>query len=85
LPKSQIAGIAITRLGKRIYRDKLLERQDHLGRTYYWIGGEIPIGVPEDGTDYKAILENKISITPMHLDSTDHRLIEKLKGWNLSP
>lgn len=83
LPREQIKGIEITRLGKRVYRDVLVERKDPRGRSYYWIGGEPPHGVAEEGTDFQAISDGKISITPIHLDLTNHRLIEKLKAWRL--
>jgi 5'-nucleotidase len=84
LPREQIKGVEITRLGKRVYRDVLVERKDPRGRNYYWIGGEPPHGVAEQGTDFTAITDGKVSITPIHLDLTNHRLIEKLKGWRLT-
>lgn len=84
LPREQIAGTEITRLGKRVYRDILIKRKDPMGRTYYWIGGDVPSGLPAEGTDIKAIAENKISITPIHLDLTNHRLIEQLQAWMLT-
>lgn len=83
LPKKKIAGVEITRLGKRVYRDVLIKRRDETGRMVYWIGGDVPSGVPLEGTDFKAITENKISITPIHLDLTNHKLIERLEQWNL--
>lgn len=83
LPKERIAGIEITRLGKRVYRDVLMQSKDPLGRVYYWIGGDVPSGLPVDGTDFTAITENKISITPIHLDLTNHNLIEHLQAWDL--
>lgn len=85
VPPEEVKGIEITRLGKRVYRDALVKRQDPRGRDYYWIGGEQPSGVGEEGTDIWAIAENCISITPINLDMTDHRLIEKLKEWKLKP
>ncbi|MCL4459167.1 MAG: 5'/3'-nucleotidase SurE [Chloroflexi bacterium] len=84
LPKEQIAGVEITRLGKRIYRDVLIEEKDTAGQTRYWIGGDVPIGIEDEGTDLKAIAENKVSVTPIHLDLTNHRLIRKLIHWKLS-
>lgn len=83
LPREEIRGVEITRLGKRIYKDVLIKRQDPRGRTYYWIGGEPPTGVAEEGTDIWAIAEKRISITPIKLDLTEHGLIERLKGWRL--
>ncbi len=83
LRAESIKGIEITRLGKRIYRDVLVKRQDASGRVYYWIEGEAPTGVPDEGTDFKAVADGKISITPIHLDLTNHKLIEELRQWNL--
>ncbi len=78
----QIEGVRITRLGKRIYRDELIERQDPYGKKYYWIGGEPPGGViEEEGTDVWAVAHHWVSITPVHMDMTSHALIEPLKRW----
>jgi 5'-nucleotidase len=82
IPLDQIRGVRITRLGKRIYRDELIERQDPSGRSYYWIGGEPPGGVTEEeGTDVWAIAQRFVSITPVHLDMTSHAMITHLKTW----
>lgn len=82
LPFDQLKGIRITRLGKRIYRDELVERIDPYGKRYYWIGGEPPSGVIEEaGTDVWAVAHNYVSITPVHLDLTSHALIEPLQAW----
>jgi len=83
LSMEQIKGVQVTRLGHRLYRDALVERLDPRGRTYYWIGGEPPDGVPEEGTDLGALAEGYISITPVLLDLTDHRRLELLQSWNL--
>jgi 5'-nucleotidase len=83
VPQEQIASVKITRLGQRVYRDKLVERQDPRGRNYYWIGGEPPTGVPEEGTDIWALANNCVSITPLHLDMTEYQMIEELRRWEL--
>jgi 5'-nucleotidase len=83
LPWEQIKGIELTRLGRRVYRDKLISREDPRGRPYYWIGGLPPKGVADHGTDIWALENGLISITPLNLDMTDHRLIEALKRWQL--
>jgi 5'-nucleotidase len=85
VPCDQIAGVEITRLGKRIYRDVLVERDDPRGRKYYWIGGEPPTGVVEDGTDVGALAANKISITPLQLDLTAYPMLSELRSWALEP
>ena len=83
VPKEELRGVVITRLGKRIYRDKLIERQDPFGRAYYWIGGDEPGGDAEEGTDIWAIANNYVSVTPIHMDLTDYSLVDSLKGWDL--
>lgn len=82
IPIEQIRGMRITRLGKRIYRDELVERQDPSGRNYYWIGGEPPSGVTEEeGTDVWAVAQHFVSITPAHMDMTSHAMIAHLITW----
>ena len=83
LPEAQIRAISITRLGLRVYRDALDRRQDPRGRPYYWIGGEAPTGVPEEGTDIGALAHGAVSITPLHTDLTAYPAIQDLSLWNL--
>ncbi|MEI7989366.1 MAG: 5'/3'-nucleotidase SurE [Chloroflexota bacterium] len=78
-------GILITRQGKRIYRDELVQRKDPHGRSYYWIGGEAPSGVPEEGTDIGALASGYISITPLHLDLTAHQVMDDLRQVEWEP
>jgi 5'-nucleotidase len=80
-PPEEIAGVAITRLGRRVYRDILVERHDPRGRPYYWIGGEPPSGHLDDGTDVWAVANGYVSITPIHLDMTAHDLVPVLQDW----
>lgn len=84
VPREQIRGVLVTRLGKRIYRDKLIERQDPFGRSYYWIGGDEPSGHAEEGTDIWAIANSFVSVTPIQMDLTNFDLIDQLKEWQLS-
>ncbi|MDQ2691381.1 MAG: 5'/3'-nucleotidase SurE [Chloroflexota bacterium] len=72
-------GIHITRQGLRVYRDALDRRVDPRGRPYYWIGGEAPTGVNEEGTDVGALTAGYISITPLQLDLTNYKAMEILK------
>ncbi|HUS17164.1 MAG TPA: 5'/3'-nucleotidase SurE, partial [Chloroflexia bacterium] len=82
--ESEITGVVVTRLGRRIYRDELVRRLDPRGRPYYWIGGDIPQSHLEEGTDAHAVANNQISVTPIHLDLTNHRLLEVIAGWQLA-
>jgi 5'-nucleotidase len=83
LPAEEIAGVLITRMGLRIYRDELVRRVDPRGRPYYWIGGPAPTGVEQEGTDIWAIAHDYISITPLQLDLTAHDLLEEVRGWEM--
>ncbi len=78
---SQPSGVAIGRLGKRIYRDRLELEADHEGRRRYRIYGDDPSYHDEPGTDFRAIAEGHISVTPVHLDLTSAPAIEALAGW----
>ncbi len=81
LPIEQIGGVKITRQGLRIYRDVLVRREDPRGRPYFWIGGDAPGGVPEEGTDFGALNAGFVSVTPVQLDLTAHSLMEQMGSW----
>jgi 5'-nucleotidase len=82
LPRSAVRGVQVTRLGRRIYRDALVRRLDPRGRPYYWIGGEMPDGEPEDGTDIGALAQGYVSVTPLTLDMTATRELDSLRTWD---
>ena len=81
LIESELKGYMITRQGLRVYRDALDVRSDPRGRPYYWIGGEAPTGVDEPGTDFGALRAGYVSITPLQLDLTHHKMMDELKQW----
>ena len=68
----------VTRQGLRVYRDRLDKRTDPRGRPYYWIGGDSPTAVPDEGTDFGALAQGYVSITPLDLDLTDYPALERL-------
>ena len=78
-PTAAFDGVRVTRLGKRIYTEGVIERLDPRGRKYYWIGGEQPTWHPGEGTDFEAIQGGFVSITPLHLDLTHHASLPRLK------
>ena len=77
----EIKGFQITRQGMRIYHSALDERQDPRGKPYYWISGSVPSGVPDFGTDFGAIAENNVSITPLKVDLTDFGRSMQIRRW----
>jgi 5'-nucleotidase len=78
-----IRGFALTRMGRRRYGDAIVEKVDPRGQKYYWIGGEELESVDEEGTDFHAVSQNLISVTPIHLDLTNYKSFDALKALQL--
>ena len=76
-----VEGLRVTSLGKRVYSDPVVIDKDPHGKTYYWIGGGEAIWEGEEGADYLAVERGYISITPVHLDLTNHKIIPNLRQW----
>lgn len=83
-PRAHMAGVQVTRLGSRVYEDTLVRKVDPRGREYYWIGGEDPIWRPDPGTDYHAIHDGFVSVTPLQLELTDAPARAEMQGWGLT-
>jgi 5'-nucleotidase len=77
----EVEGVEVTRLGKRCYKDRLIEREDPKMNKYYWIGGAHTHDILDEGTDVKAVSENRVSVTPLRFDITAEDYIHKLKKW----
>ncbi|MDH3359302.1 MAG: 5'/3'-nucleotidase SurE [Desulfobulbaceae bacterium] len=81
---ADIKGIRFTRQGRRVYEGAIKETSDPWGRKHYWIGGGTPLWDEGDDTDAKVLLEGYVSITPLHLDLTNHDALACLrKQWPL--
>jgi len=76
-----IKGVRLTRLGRRVYSDSLTPMQDPWGRQIYWIGGGSIAWTGEENSDFRAIQEGYISITPLHLDLTHHAMLASSESW----
>lgn len=72
VPLAEIRGVQTTRMGKRHYEDEIVHRTDPRGILYYWIGGATPGHHLEPGTDFQAIEDTCVSITPLRRDVTAH-------------
>jgi len=81
VPAQPPRGIRLTRLGHRVYLGKVVEQADPRGRSHYWIGGGEPKWEALDGTDMSAVHEGYVSLTPLHLDLTNHRALMELNDW----
>lgn len=79
-----VAGVRITSLGQRRYSESLTRAHDPSGREYFWIGGGAPRWKGSQDSDFRAVEEGFISVTPLHLDLTNYRLLEEIRAWNLA-
>lgn len=75
----------ITKQGKRYFEDYIVENIDPRGRKYYWIWGKNITFEDIGGSDYEAVHGGFISISPIHLDMTNYKGIDKLKSINFKP
>jgi 5'-nucleotidase len=81
LPFEQLAGMRVTRLGKRHKAEPVIRATNPRGETVYWVG---PAGAAQDagpGTDFHAIAEGYVSITPLRLDLTHTDQLDAIRGW----
>jgi len=81
LPFEKIKGIQVTRLGRRHHAEPVLKEYDPRGRPIYWIG---PPGAEADagpGTDFHAVSEGYISMTPLQVDLTNYSIMMQLSEW----
>ena len=83
-PAGEIKGVEACKLGRRIYRDRLELADDGDGPRRYRIYGAAPGYHHEDGTDFAAIAEDRIAVTPLHFDLTDLEGVERLAGIDLN-
>jgi len=82
-PAGEIQGVAMTRLGRRIYRDELELVEESEDSRRYRMAGQLPTGELIPGTDLAALAAGHVSITPLHLDLTEHRFLEEMRQWEL--
>ena len=82
IPAGTIKGVRVTRQGLKNARPVISEHIDPRGKPYFWIGEEYFSSDSEDGTDYHAIEQGYISVTPLKSDMTDHRALTAIDTWN---
>lgn len=83
-PASEVRGVRVTRLARRVYTNSLTRAKDPNGREYFWIGGGGVEWTAPDGTDYEAVSNHYVSVTPLHLDLTNHDLLASVQQWGLA-
>jgi 5'-nucleotidase len=83
VPPAEVKGVQITTLGRRAYVGSLTKALDPNGREYFWIGGGESKWWGAEGVDFRAVHSGYISVTPLHLDLTNYRLLENIRTWDL--
>ena len=81
LPYDQLKGMLATRLGHRHKAEPVVKAEDPRGRPIYWVG---PAGAEQDagpGTDFHAVRNGFVSVTPLQVDLTRHQALEPLAAW----
>jgi len=81
----KVEGIRVTTLGRRAYIGSLTRALDPSGREYFWIGGGESKWWGGPNVDFRAVHSGFVSVTPLHLDLTNYRLLEKIGEWDLNP
>lgn len=81
LPRHEIAGVAVSKLGLRPYDDHFEKRVDPRGEVYYWLAGEAIEQGEENGTDAWCVANKMISVTPIAFNMVDPDMMIKLASW----
>jgi 5'-nucleotidase len=84
VPEAEIRGVVITRQGKSVWNDEFEARRDPGNKQYFWLKGELVELDEEEDIDQRAILNNKVSITPIQFDLTNYAMIDTLREWQLN-
>jgi 5'-nucleotidase len=82
VPPGEIRGVRWTQQGLRGAQTHIVEGIDPRGKAYYWIGTQIYSSEVDPASDYAAVKEGLVSITPLRSDLTYHRALEELQSWN---
>jgi 5'-nucleotidase len=83
LAADEVKGVRVTTLGSRFYSESLQRMRDPWGREIYWIGGGQVNWTGGAESDFQAIHDGYISVTPLHLDLTSYSQIESVRSWKL--
>lgn len=85
VPEGRVCrGLAITRQGRRLWENSIQETFDPWGRRHYWIGGGTPLRDHGEDTDVATLHQGLVSVTPIHLDLTNHPGLNLLRrSWDI--
>lgn len=81
VPANEVKGIKLTRLGRRVFSDSLTKMKDPWGREIVWIGGGSVAWSGSDDSDFRAVRDGYVSVTPLHLDLTAKDRLDDAERW----
>ena len=81
IPYEELQGIEVTRLGHRYTAESAVKSADPRGKTIWWVGAAGPEEDCGPGTDFHAVNNRRVSITPLLVDLTKHSALDSLRGW----
>ena len=81
VPRGEVGGVRFTRQSHKITQNVIFEKKDPRGRPYYWQDETVAFENIEPDSDYAAIRDKEISITPLQADRTDYASLNQLSGW----
>lgn len=83
VPAEQVKGVKVTHLGSRVFHEEIARMKDPWGRDIYWIGGGHVTWSGGADSDFQAVRDGYISVTPLHVDMTNYRLLDEVRSWTL--
>ncbi|HEX4561470.1 MAG TPA: 5'/3'-nucleotidase SurE [Gemmatimonadales bacterium] len=83
IPAEHVKGVKVTHLGSRVFHEEIARMKDPWGRNIYWIGGGHVTWSGGADSDFQAVRDGYISVTPLHVDMTNYRLLDDVRSWKL--
>ena len=84
-PAAEVKGVRLTRLGRRVFSDSIARMKDPWGREILWIGGGSVEWSGAEDSDFRAVHDGYVSVTPLHLDLTHRDILDSAADWWQAP
>jgi 5'-nucleotidase len=81
IPHDKLQGMEVTRLGKRHKAESVVKASNPHGETVYWVGAAGKAQDAGEGTDFHALAQQRVSITPLQIDLTQYSQLDAVRGW----
>jgi 5'-nucleotidase len=85
VPYDQLGGMEVTRLGRRHKAEGVVKSTNPRGETVYWVGAAGSAQDAGAGTDFHAIAQHKVSVTPLQIDLTEYAALDRVRDWLVEP